>query len=160
MDDDADAPDKDGNAFNDLNGTLIIQAPGYAADNTKVVLEAVISSLASPAFVSNGDIEVKNGAEILGTGGGLHANGDLKVGKNADVAGTLTATGEFDGDGEHAGTGSAPEMPIDPIHAIDYQDRADFILTSGGEMTDLAGTVLCPATADSCNEWEFEQWQG
>ena len=160
MDDDADAPDEDGDALNDLNGTLIIQATGYAAGGSKVVLEARISSLALPALLTDADLKVKNNTEIIGSAAGIHTNGDLEIDANADVTGTLTASGDFDGNGEHAGSGSVPQVPIDPIHAVDYRDRADFILTSGGEMTDLAGTVLCPATAETCNEWEFDSGTG
>ena len=156
MDDDSDAPSENGDALDDLNQIVIVQATGYATDNTKVTLEARIGSTALPAMMMNGDLEIKNGATINGSAAGVHANGGLTVGKNADVTGTLTASGAYDGNG-HPGAGGAPKVLINEVHASDYRGRADFILTSTGEMTDLAGTVLCTSDKSStCNEWEFD----
>ncbi len=131
---------------------LIVRATGYAQDNTKVVLEALIGSPELPAIVANGYLLMNGNALITGVVGSVHANGDLDIdGSSVEVTGTITASGEYDGD--NPGSGGVPELTVPEIRASDYLDRADFILTSTGEMTDLAGTVLCDD--NKCNEWEY-----
>ena len=154
MDDD-DAADEDGTALNDLNETLTVRATGYAADNTKVVLEAVINSSDLPAVVVNGDLELSGKMAITGTVGGVHANGDLLIkGKKVSVTGAITASGVYTG--KLPGSSGAGQQPVPLIKASDYLDHADWIMTSAGEMTDPSGTVLCIAIEDTCKGWEFD----
>ncbi len=93
MDDDDTAPTtgdfvEDGNLLDDLNGALIVQATGYAQDNTKVVLEALITPITLPAVVSDGDLGIVGDVDILGTDGSVHSNGGLTIsGGAASVAG-------------------------------------------------------------------------
>ena len=93
MDDDADAPDEpDGDLFDDENATLVVRATGYAAGNTKAVLEALIGPLALPAVLVNGDLTASGSVSIQGSEGSVHANGDLVIQRrsvwgNGDVNG-------------------------------------------------------------------------
>ena len=155
MDDDATAPDEPGgNLLDDENGRIVIRATGYAEDGTKVVLEAMIGSVSKPAVVTNGDLKINGSVEITGTVGGVHSNGDLEIkGSKAEISGTVSASGEYDGSAP--GTGGAPEIEIPEIHASDYLDRADFILTSTGTMTDAGGGIIC--ADDDCEDlgWKF-----
>jgi len=158
MDDDATAPDEPaGNLFDDENQTLIVRSIGYAQDNTKVVLEALIAPLELGAVVVNGDFDVSGNITIDGAEGSVHANGDLVVsGGAASVAGTTTASGSYTGG--TPGSGGAPELPGPEIRASDYLTYADFILTSAGTMTDQMGTELC--AAPPCNNWDFNSGSG
>jgi hypothetical protein len=158
MDDDATAPDEPaGNLFDDENQTLIVRSIGYAQDNTKVVLEALIAPLELGAVVVNADFDVSGNITIDGAEGSVHANGDLVVsGASASVAGTTTASGSYTGG--TPGSGGAPELPGPEIRASDYLTYADFILTSAGTMTDQMGTELCAATP--CNNWDFNSGSG
>ena len=153
MDDDATAPDEPGNNLvDDQNERVIIRSTGYGPDDTTVTLEAIIGPIPLPAMVVDGDLTVSGNATIAGSNGGLHANGDLDIDGNAvTLTGTATASGIYTG--SPAGTGSAPELPVHPIHASDYLGFADYILTSAGTMTDPAGTVVCAATP--CHNWHF-----
>ena len=155
MDDDATAPNEPtGDLFDDENGTIVIRATGYAEDDTKVVLEAMIGSVPNPAVLSDGDLDINGSVEITGTVGGVHSNGDLEIkGSKAEISGTVSASGEYDGSAP--GTGGAPEIEIPEIHASDYLDRADFILTSTGTMTDAGGGIIC--ADDDCEDlgWKF-----
>jgi Tfp pilus assembly protein PilX len=158
MDDDATAPDEPANnLFDDENQTLIVRSIGYAENSTKVVLEALIAPLELGAVVVNGDFDVSGNVTIDGAEGSVHANGDLVVsGGSASVAGTTTASGSYTGG--IPGTGGAPELPVPEVRASDYLAYADFILTSGGTMTNQMGTVLCAATP--CNNWSFNSGSG
>ena len=136
MDDDATAPTtgdfvEDGNLLNDLNAALIIRATGYAQDNTKVTLEALITPIPLPAIVSVGDLGINGNVNILGTDGGVHSNGGLTItGGAASVAGAATASGTYNG--SPPGSGGAPPLPVWEIHASDYLAYPHFILTSAG----------------------------
>ncbi len=158
MDDDATAPTtgdfvEDGNLLNDLNAVLIVRATGYAQDNTKVTLEALITPIPLAAIVTNGDLDMNGNVDILGTDGSVHSNGGLTItGGAASMTGTVTASGTYTG--SPAGSGGAPPLPVMEIHASDYLAYADFILTSAGTMTNQAGTVLCAEAP--CNDWDFD----
>ena len=143
MDDDATAPDEPaGDLYDDENGKVIIRALGYAEDDTKVVLEAMISQLEMGAVVVGGDLTISGSVSVEGTSGSVHSNGDLLInGGAATMSGTVTAAGTYTG--SQPGSGGGAEIEIPSVSASDYLADADFILTSGGTMTDQAGTVLC-----------------
>ena len=170
---------EDGDSTTDANATMVIQAIGYAPDNTRVTLEAIIGNSATtlPALLmggdldiignvtftgsqgglhANGDLDIIGNVTFTGSQGGLHANGDLDISGNPTIAGNATAGGTYTESGNPtiggisgAGQGS---VPIGPVAAIDYKPSADFILNSTGQMTDPAGTVICDASAlnDAC----------
>ena len=149
---------EDGDSTTDANATMVIQAIGYAPDNTRVTLEAIIGNSATtlPALLMGGDLDIIGNVTFTGSQGGLHANGDLDISGNPTIAGNATAGGTYTESGNPtiggisgAGQGS---VPIGPVAAIDYKPSADFILNSTGQMTDPAGTVICDASAlnDAC----------
>ena len=160
IDDDAGAPDEDGLPWNDINDRLIVRATGYSKDGldeSKVVLEAIISPVDLGALVTDGDLDISGNVDIDGTAGNVHANGDLDIsGGAADVSGTITAEGTYTG--MLPGTGGTPHLNIPAVKASDYKHYADFVLTSSGTMTDQAGTVLCAAAP--CNNWAFNSGIG
>ena len=163
MDDDATAPTsgdyvEDGNLLNDLNNTLIVRATGYAQDNTKVTLEALVVPSPLPAIVVDGDLDISGNPTITGSVGGAHANGDLTISGNPSVAVTPTASGTYTG--SHPGYAGAPPISVKPVQASDYRSDADFILTAAGQMTLPDNTVLCDDVPDGdCKDdygWEFD----
>ena len=46
-------------------------------------------------------------------------------------------------------SGSALALSVIDIHAADYRDLADLVLTAGGTIIDLGGTLICDASADA-----------
>lgn len=153
MDDAGAALGEDSDLFNDINQTLIIRATGYGPDNSMVTLEALIGPFPLGALVTNGNLNITGSVAISGTEGNVHTNGNLTIGGSAAISGTATATGTYTG--TVSGTGGAPELPIPPVRASDYRQYADFILTSSGTMTNLAGTVLV-----CCNNWSWDSAAG
>lgn len=152
MDDDATAPDEGASGLlTDANERLIIVAEGYGPDNSRVRLEAVISPTEMGALITNGDLEITGSVDVSGAEGDVHANGDLDVGGSTTVSGTVTASGEYTG--SLAGTEGVPEIEIPEVHASDYLQYADFILTSDGRKTNLAGGLICNAP---CDNWTFD----
>ena len=158
---------EDGDPTTDANSTVVIQAIGYALDNTRVTFETIIgdSAAAVPALVAGGDVSISGNATFTGTLGGVHANDDLDISGNPDIAQDATAGGTFTASGSPTvggmSGGGEPEMSIPPVAAIDYKPLADFILNSTGQMTDQLGTVICDASAsnDACAVmgygWEY-----
>ena len=149
---------EDGDPTTDANATMVIQATGYALDNTRVTLEITIADNAAvmPALVVGGSLDISANATFTGSQGGVHANGDLDISGDPNIAGNATAGGAYTESGSPTigGTsgGGQGSMPIPPVAAIDYRPNADFILNSAGQMTDQAGTVICDASVsnDAC----------
>ena len=163
---------EDNDPTTDANSTLVIQAIGYALDNTTVTLEATMANAAVnlPAIAVGGDLDISGNPTITGTQGGVHANDDLDISGNPNIAQDATATDSYSVSGSPtigglSGSGHA-SLPIPPVAAIDYKPNADFILTSGGVMTDSVGTVICDASADNsaCQtagyDWEYKGVDG
>jgi PilX N-terminal len=166
-DDDDDGVGEDGDPLNDVNDVLVVRATGFARDGTKVVLEALIAPQDLPAIVTNGDLELSGNASIEGPSGSVHSNGNLNIsGNSVDVSGNASSTGDLncanpcnqvDGTVDEG----APEIPVPPVHASDYFQHADYVLTSDGKMTNPAGTILCTWNSKtSCNNWDFDSSDG
>ena len=155
IDDDATAPDEDGDPYTDTNNRLIIRATGYARDSSEVTLEAIISPVELGALVVDGDLEVTGSVDIAGTSGDIHSNGDLEISGSADISGYATASGTYTG--TEPGTGGAPEVDVPAVDPGDYKHYADFVLTSDGRMTNLAGTTMCTYSVKTpCNNWNWD----
>ena len=147
-------PGEDTDPLNDANGALVIRATGYAENDAKVVLEAILTPIPLPAILTDGDLDIAGNVDIYGTGGSVHSNGDLDIsGGAASVVGTATASGTYTG--SPTGSGGAATLPVTPVSASDYLTSADYILTSTGTMTDQGGTVLA-----CCNNWSFDSGSG
>ena len=110
MDDDATAPDENGDPLTDANRRLIIRATGYATDNSEVTLEALISPSEYGALVVHGDIDITGSADVSGLSGDVHANGDLTIDGSADISGYITASGTYTGD--DPGVSGVPPVEI------------------------------------------------
>lgn len=142
---------EDGQPTIDANNRLLIQATGDAP-NATTLLELTIGPTPAPAIVSNGDLTVQGNASVLGANGHVHANQALRVGGSADIDGNATATGGYTevGSPDIGGTtsGSANPLPVIEVRASDYLYLADLILTSGGQITDPLGGLICDASGD------------
>ena len=149
---------EDGDPTTDANSTMVIQATGYAPDNTRVTLEITIAdnTAVMPALVLGGSLDISANATFTGSQGGVHANGDLDISGNPTIAENATAGGTYTESGNPTiggiSGGGQGSMPIPPVAAIDYKPNADFILNSTGQMTDPAGAVICDASVsnDAC----------
>ena len=150
---------EDGDPTTDANATMVIQASGYALDNTRVTREITIASnnaVVTPALVVGGSVDISGNATFTGSQGGVHANGDLDISGNPNIAenamagGTYTESGNPTIGGSSGGGQGSVQVP--PVAAIDYKPNADFILNSAGQMTDQADTVICDASSsnDAC----------
>ena len=146
---------EDGDPTTDANATMVIQAIGYAPDNTRVTLEITISNN-MPALVLGGSVDISGNPTFTGSRGGLHANGDLDIAGNPTIAENATAGGTYTESGTPTiggiSGGGQGGVPIPPVAAIGFKPNADFILNSAGQMTDQTGTVICDASAsnDAC----------
>ena len=137
---------------------MVIQAIGYAPDNTRVALEITVANNAvvMPFLVLGGSVDISGNPTFTGSQGGVHANGDLDISGNATIAENATAGGTYTESGNPtiggSSGGGAEAVSISPVAAIDYRPNADFILNSAGQMTDPAGTVICDASSsnDAC----------
>ena len=79
---------EDGDPTTDANSTMVIQATGYAPDNTRVTLEITIAdnTAVMPALVLGGSLDISANATFTGSQGGVHANGDLDISGNPTIA--------------------------------------------------------------------------
>jgi hypothetical protein len=149
IDGDLDATNnEDGNELTDNNSTIVVRAVGYAANNSSVVLEAILSPVPLGAIVTDGDLEISGSVAVSGAGASVHSNGDLTIdGGSATVSGPVTASGEYTGPaGPLEGQ---PEIPLPTVEAADYRHKANFILTSTGQIVSHpGGAVLCSVTTN------------
>ena len=148
---------EDGDPFNDVNQRLIVRATGYGPDNTTVTLEAVISPIPLPGIVTNGDLQIEgNAVTIGGASGGVHSNGDMVISGSGDnLGGTVSISGAYDGPEDLGAIEGAAQLPVPQVRASDYRAHANFVLTSSGTMTDLAGNPACTVPGDPCENWDF-----
>ena len=158
---------EDGDPITDANSTMVIQASGYAPDNTRVTREITITgtnagnTVTLPALLMGGDLEISGNATFTGSQGGLHVNGDLSISGDANIAGDALAAGSYEESGNPtiggSSGGGAEVVSISPVAAIDHKPSADFILKSTGQMTDPAGEVICDASSsnDACEQMGY-----
>lgn len=141
------------NAFSDNNRRIVVRAIGYAGGGTTVTLEAIIGPIILPAIVSNGNLTISGNPTINGSNGSVHANANLTISGNPTISQNATASGTYSVSGSPniGGTsgGSRPILTIPPVRAIDHRPVADWVLTSTGRMTTLAGTVVCDASSNN-----------
>ena len=136
---------EDGNALNDANRTLVLQATGYARDNTAVTLEALVAPVPLPAVASNGNLSV-SGTDILGSKGDVHANGNLTISSSPTIAGDGSASGSLNcyltcPQIQGTATAGAATRPIPAVRAIDYKPLADYVLQDDGWLSKVDGSA-------------------
>ena len=150
---------------------MVIQAIGYAPDDTQVTLESGLTATAAAAaglnlaVVTGGDLNINGNPTITGSQGGVHANTDLEVSGNPSIATSATAADSYSASGNPdiggVSGGGYPEQSVPPVAAIDYRAVADYILTSGGVVTTQTGAPICDASDDNdaCKDlygWTFD----
>ena len=129
---------EDNDPTTDANSTLVIQAIGYALDNTTVTLEATMANTAGnlPALSVGGDLEISGNPTITRTQGGVHANGGLDISGSPGIAQDATASGSYTVSGSPTiggiSGGGFAQLPLPPVAAIDHKPNADFIRNSTG----------------------------
>lgn len=137
----------------DANNRFLLQATGYAVDDSRTTVEVTIVPISSPAIVSDGDLTIRGNVNVLGTNGNVHSNQALYVGGHATIDGNATASAGYTETGNPSiggsTSGTALSLPVPEVRAADYRYLADLVLTSGGLITDPLGTVICDASADA-----------
>jgi cytoskeletal protein CcmA (bactofilin family) len=145
------------------NDRLILRVTGFGPRNTVVrimcelqsvdsVTLTTTTSLANPAILVDGDLNISGNITLAGNEGNVHTNGNLTIsGGAADVSGDATATGTYTAnagwspDGAFGGGRDAITVP--DIQAANYIGHADFILHANGTITNANGTSCgggCP----------------
>jgi hypothetical protein len=127
---------EDGNGANDVNKRIVIRSISQGPQGVTAQLDQMLNPVTLPAILVDGDLEMYGSVDVLGSQGSVHANGDLEVQDMAvQVSQNVTSSGTYDApDGwDPGGTegGDMPEIPVPDIHAIDYWNDADYILTDG-----------------------------
>lgn len=153
------------NKFLSGNDRLILRATGFGPRNTRVVVMRVLQSvavnnvtttttttIANPALLVDGDLDLQGGLDIWGKRGNVHANGNItgQVSSGGGITGDITATGTVDDRLDPAGmkAGNMPPIAVPDIRAADYKNLADFILKADGTVqvasTGLPCVLSCP----------------
>ena len=162
---------EDGDPTTDANSIVVVQAIGYAPDNTQVTLESTLTAIGGAfagfriAVVTGGDLVINGNPTIIGSQGGVHANVDMEISGSPSIQTTATASDSYSvsGNPDIGGfSGGGYDLQVVPeVRAIDYRTVADYILTSGGVVTTQGGTPICDASGDNdaCKDlygWTFD----
>jgi Tfp pilus assembly protein PilX len=150
------------------NDRLILRATGIGPRNTRVVVQRVLQSvatphvtttttttIANPALLVDGDLSLGGSLDVWGKRGNVHANGNIGGQVSGDITGDITATGTVDNrlDPEGMKAGNMPPINVPEIRAADYKGLADWILTSTGLIVN-AGTNL-PCVSSCPSGWSY-----
>ena len=158
---------EDGSTSNSQNAKLVIRAIGYGLNNTKVTLEAILSTTTLPAIVVDGSIDIGGSVEVSGQNGGVHANGDIThQGNSFNIAKNMTATGTIepgaeDNVGEDVIEGEpAVDVPELMSKWADLKTHVDYFLGTDGLIRNVeAGAPLCASVA-ACETAFGWHWVG
>lgn len=146
----------------DHNGVFVVRATGLARDDTAVTVEAIMKPCPWPAIVTNGNLNMSGGPQILGDGGSVHANANIvEVGNAAVVQHNVTAVGTVttnsnwspvDGEAE----GGQLKIEIPPVNVADYlnmptiQASNFYRLGANGSIYKVIATATTSATVLVC----------
>ena len=134
----------------------MVRATGFATDHTAVTVEAVMKPCPWPAIVTNGNLDLAGGPQILGDGGCVHANGDIsQVGNAAVVQHDVTAVGTVTTNGNWApveGLVESGQLPITipPVNVLDYLPLATYRLGVDGAIYNAATNATICANNAAC----------
>lgn len=145
------------------NDRLILRATGIGPRNTRVVVQRILQSvatanvtttttttIANPALLVDGNLDVQGNLDVYGQRGNIHANGNITGQVSGQITGDITATGTVDDrlDPDGMKAGNMPPIAVPEIRAADYKNLADFILKADGTVqvasTGLPCVVSCP----------------
>ncbi len=170
---------EDGSAYTNVNNRLILRATGLGPKGTTVSLSRLLRSLdttlytttenrSNPAILVNGNLNLNGTVTVSGfdkvTGkltegtaqyGSMYANGNITSNGSSEVTGTIKATGTVDGltDGGKVFGGMSP-VTVPEVRAMDFKSLADWVLTSGGQITNNSTGVVCVANCPK--GWSFK----
>ena len=126
----------------DANNRFLIQATGYAVDDSSTTVEVTIVPISSPAIVSDGDLTMRGNVSVLGTNGNVHSNQALYVGGHAVIDGDATASAGYTETGNPSIGGTALSLPVPEVRAADYRYLAHEQIQIVGNVTLLGELVI------------------
>lgn len=162
---------ENGNALNSQNDRLILRAIGLGPRGTRVILQRVLQSvatpnntttttttLANPALLVDGDVTVGGSLDVYGSRGNIHSNGSITGNVSGTITGDITATGTVDDrlDPEGMAAGNMPAIAVPQVRAADYKGLADWVLTSTGAILRASDNVPCGGAGPACpSGWSY-----
>lgn len=161
------------NRFVSGNDRLILRATGIGPRNTRVIVQRVLQSvainnvtttttttIANPALLVDGDLEVGGSLDVWGQRGNIHANGNIVGQVSGKITGDITATGTVDDRLDPAGmaAGNMPPIAVPEIRAADYKNLADIILKADGTIIDALTNLPCVLTCPTGWTYSAGAW--
>ncbi len=172
---------EDGSADTNVNNRLILRVTGLGPKGTTVSLSRLLRSLdttlytttenrSNPAILVNGNLNLNGTVTVSGfdkeTGkltegaklyGSIHVNGDITSNGSSEATGTIKATGTVDTTGLKNGgdfLGGMSPVTVPEVKAMDFKVMADWVLTSGGQITNNSTGEVCAAGCPT--GWSFK----
>ena len=161
------------NRFVSSNDRLILRATGIGPRNTRVIVQRVLQSvainnvtttttttIANPALLVDGDLEVGGSLDVWGQRGNIHANGNIVGQVSGKITGDITATGTVDSRLDPGGmaAGNMPPIAVPDIRAADYKNLANFILKADGSVIDTLTNLPCVAACPTGWSYSAGAW--
>ena len=135
--------DPSGDPGVDTNHRLVAISRGMTSDGGSAEVRAVLVAFSFPAIVANGDLAMPGVPSVLGACGSVHANGTITIDGSPTINGEVSASdtvllsGTITREDGSVVTPESdmPEIEVPEYNALEYCDRADFVLKSGWLIT-------------------------
>ena len=170
---------ENGDPIRSLNDRLILRAIGLGPRGTRVILQRVLQSvatpnntttttttIANPALLVDGELELGGSLDVWGARGNIHANGNIVGNVSGDITGDITATHTIDDrlDPEGIVGENMPPITVPEVRAADYKGLADWILPAGGtapiKVDPVNGNVACGGAVACPSGWTYDSSSG
>ena len=153
-----DVTNEDGSTTNSQNAKLVIRAIGYGLNNTKVTLEAILSTTTLPAIVADGDIDIGGSVAIRAATAAPrkrrhHASGELaqhRPGPDGHWH-DRTRRRRQRGRGYDRGESYVDVPALLPAKWLDLKTHVDYFLGTDGLIgPSEGGAVMCAGRRSGC----------
>lgn len=162
---------ENGDPIRSLNDRLILRAIGLGPRGTRVILQRVLQSvatpnntttttttIANPALLVDGELTLGGSLDVWGARGNIHANGNIVGNVSGTITGDITATETIDDrlDPDGISAENMPPITVPEVRAADYRGLADWVLTSGGAIVRASDNVACGGAGPACpSGWTY-----
>lgn len=147
----ADNDDNDNDLTVDVDNTVLLNATGTKDDYSVTIQAVILHGVfgAKHAITTEEDLRINGNPTVEGTLGSVHSNADI-TGTSNNVEQGITASGACD---SPCVEGAAKEvLPI--AEPSDFKSYANYILTSGGSITDADGTSV-DVSENQLDNWNY-----